>query len=49
MQNIYPNSITNPNLQIVSGFSPNVMPQTFDQSLVQGQIQDIIAYIESLK
>lgn len=43
------NSIENPNLQIVSGFSPNVMPETFAQALNQSQIQDLIAYIESLK
>ncbi len=43
------NSIINPNLQIVSGFQPNVMPATFAQSLDAAQIQAIIAYIESLK
>jgi len=43
------NSIVNPNLQIVAGFSPNVMPATFAQALTQSQIQDLIAYIESLK
>jgi cytochrome c oxidase subunit 2 len=43
------NSIINPNLQIVSGFSPNVMPDTFAQALTQTQIQNLIAYIESLK
>ena len=43
------NSIVNPNLQIVSGFSPNVMPDTFSTVLNQSQIQDLIAYIESLK
>ncbi|HTX90947.1 MAG TPA: cytochrome c oxidase subunit II [Anaerolineales bacterium] len=42
-------SIINPNLQIVKGFSPNVMPQTFGQTLDDSQIQAIIAYIESLK
>jgi cytochrome c oxidase subunit 2 len=42
-------SIINPNLQIVAGFSENVMPQTFGQTLDQGQINAIIAYIESLK
>ncbi len=43
------NSIVNPNLQIVAGFSPNVMPATFAQALTQTQIQNLIAYIESLK
>lgn len=42
-------SITNPNQQIVQGFSPNIMPDTFSQALTQSQIQDILAYIESLK
>jgi cytochrome c oxidase subunit II len=43
------NSIVNPNLQIVAGFSPNVMPGTFAQALTQPQIQNLLAYIESLK
>jgi cytochrome c oxidase subunit 2 len=42
-------SITNPNLQIVAGFSPNVMPGTFGKTLDASQIQAIVAYIESLK
>jgi cytochrome c oxidase subunit II len=43
------NSIVNPNLQIVAGYQPNVMPGTFGQTLDQSQIQAIIDYIESLK
>jgi len=43
------NSIVNPNLQIVNGFQPNVMPQTFGQILEQNQIDALVAYIESLK
>jgi cytochrome c oxidase subunit II len=43
------NSIIDPNLQIVSGYQPNVMPATFGQSLDAGQIQSILAYLESLK
>jgi cytochrome c oxidase subunit 2 len=43
------NSITDPNLQIVAGFSPNVMPATFSQVLTQTQIQNLIAYIKSVK
>jgi cytochrome c oxidase subunit 2 len=43
------NSIVNPNLQIVAGFSPNVMPGTFGQTMDAAQIQAILAYIESLK
>jgi cytochrome c oxidase subunit 2 len=42
-------SIVDPNLQIVAGFDPNVMPGTFGQTLDAGQIQAILAYIESLK
>lgn len=43
------NSITNPNLQIVAGFSPNVMPQTYGQTLSKDQISALLAYIESIK
>lgn len=43
------NSISNPNLQIVKGFSPNVMPGTFGQTLDKNQIATLVAYIESLK
>ena len=43
------NSITDPNLQIVAGFQPNVMPQTFGKTMDASQIQAILAYIESLK
>jgi cytochrome c oxidase subunit 2 len=42
------NSILNPNLQIVSGFSANRMPN-FADSLDAKAIADIVAYIESLK
>lgn len=42
-------SILNPNAQIVQGYAPNVMPQNFAQQLTDQQIQDIIAYIFSLK
>lgn len=42
------NSIVNPNLQIVKGFSANRMP-IFGDSLDAKAIADIIAYIESLK
>jgi cytochrome c oxidase subunit 2 len=41
--------IVNPNLHVVAGFSPNVMPATFGQALTEPQIQNLIAYIESLK
>ncbi len=42
------NSIINPNLQIVSGFSPNVMPN-FANVLDQTEVAALIAYIQSLK
>jgi cytochrome c oxidase subunit II len=42
-------SITDPNKQIVAGFSPNVMPATFAQALTKDQIQNLIAFIKSLK
>ena len=42
-------SITNPNLQVAAGFSPNVMPQSFAQALDPAQVQAIVTYIESLK
>jgi cytochrome c oxidase subunit 2 len=43
------NSITEPNLQIVAGFPPDVMPQSFSQVLSQTDITDIIAFIKTLK
>jgi cytochrome c oxidase subunit 2 len=43
------NSIIDPNLQIVAGFQPNVMPQTFGKTLDASQLQAILAYLESLK
>ncbi len=42
-------SITDPNSQIVAGFQPNVMPQSFSQVLSQTDITNIITFIKSLK
>jgi cytochrome c2 len=42
-------SITNPNAKVAKGFGPNVMPATFGSSLKPEQIDQIIAYIKSLK
>lgn len=42
-------SIVDPNAKIVAGFSPGVMPNTFDDLLSDAQIQQIIAFIESLQ
>lgn len=42
-------SILNPNAKIVAGFQPNIMPQNFSEVLSETQINDIIAFIESLQ
>ncbi len=42
-------SIVNPNLQVVQGYAPNVMPGTFEQILSEDQMQNIILYMQSLK
>ncbi len=43
------NSITQPDLQIVAGFTSGVMPSTFKQTLSDTQIKALVAFIESLK
>jgi cytochrome c oxidase subunit 2 len=48
-ENYLIDSITDPNKQIVKGFTPNVMPATFANALTQEQIQDIVSYIKTLK
>ena len=42
-------SIVNPNLKITQGFQPGLMPQTFADTLTPDQINDIVAYIKTLK
>ncbi len=42
-------SILQPNAKLTKGFAPNLMPQTFGTSLKPEQIDQIIAYIKSLK
>lgn len=42
-------SIIDPNAKIVQGFTAGVMPQNFGQELTPDQINDIIAFIESLR
>jgi len=42
-------SIVNPNLKITQGFQPGLMPQTFADTLTPDQINDIVAYIQTLK
>jgi cytochrome c oxidase subunit 2 len=43
------NSIVNTNGQIVDGFAANIMPQTYGDQLSEDEINNIIAFIESLK
>jgi len=40
------NSIVNPNAVIAKGFQPNVMPQTFAQTLSATQLADLVAFID---
>jgi nitric oxide reductase subunit C len=42
-------SITDPNVYVVSGFSPNIMPQNFGKALTGQQINDLVAYLMTLK
>jgi cytochrome c oxidase subunit 2 len=42
-------SIKEPNAQVVSGYPPNVMPSTYATSLSDDEINDIVAFIKSLK
>jgi cytochrome c oxidase subunit 2 len=41
-------SIVDPNADIVAGFSPDIMPQTFGDTLTDDDINALIAYIQSL-
>lgn len=43
------NSIVSPNVQIVQGFTPNIMPPNYGQTLSEAQLNDLIAYIRSVK
>ncbi|MEW6178627.1 MAG: cytochrome c oxidase subunit II [Chloroflexota bacterium] len=42
-------SIVNPNAQVVKGFAPGVMPQTYQDNIPEQQILEMIEYIKSLK
>lgn len=42
-------SIMAPNAYVVSGFPANTMPQNFAQTLSSQQIDDLVAYLKSLK
>jgi mono/diheme cytochrome c family protein len=39
-------SITDPNAVIAPGYQPNVMPQTFGQTLTPPQLQQLVAYLQ---
>ena len=38
-------SITDPNKDIAQGYQPNIMPDTFDQSLSPKQLDDLVAFL----
>jgi mono/diheme cytochrome c family protein len=40
-------SIVDPNKVIAKGYQPNVMPQTFGQTLSQKQIDDLVAFLST--
>lgn len=42
-------SITHPNNYIVEGFTPGAMPSTFKEALTPEQIEDLVAYMLTLK
>jgi len=42
-------SILDPNLQVVEGYRPDLMPKVYEDTLSQEEIQDLIAYIRSLE
>lgn len=41
--------ITNPNLEVVEGYTANVMPQNYGTVLTEQQLNDIVAYLLTLK
>jgi len=42
-------SIVSPNAYVVPGFNGSIMPQTFNQQLTKQQIDDVVAYLLTLK
>ncbi|MCC7448255.1 MAG: cytochrome c [Anaerolineae bacterium] len=42
-------SLLNPNAYIVEGYVPGIMPITYQQTLVTAEIEDLIAYMLTLK
>ncbi len=41
--------ITSPDFKVVKGFPKGIMPATFGKSLTESQIDDLVAYIKSLR
>jgi cytochrome c oxidase subunit 2 len=48
-ENYLKSAILRPQLQMRKGYNPNLMPQTYGSLLTSEQIDDLIAYIISLK
>ena len=42
-------AIVNPNVDIPEGYSPNTMPQNFKDELTPAQIDDLVAYLLTLR
>ena len=42
-------AIVDPNVDVVEGFQPNIMPQNFGTQLTDAQLNDLIAYLLTLK
>jgi nitric oxide reductase subunit C len=42
-------SVTDPNAFVVDGFPSNVMTDTYGSSLTEQQIEDLVAYMQTLK
>jgi nitric oxide reductase subunit C len=42
-------SLVDPNAYLASGFGPNIMPATYGTQLTEKQIDDLVAYLMSLK
>jgi nitric oxide reductase subunit C len=42
-------SIVDPNADVAEGFQPNVMPQNYGKDLTEQEINDLVAYLATLK
>ena len=42
-------SIVNPNVDVPEGYTPNIMPQNFKEQLTSQEINDLVAYLLTLK